>query len=309
MHASAVFSVTLGKESHHPFLDVLGGMLKMTNNVADQSSLLLGSHYMAVKITGLFVVTVGVVGHVSTHDARDLVGSSVGLRGVRTRSTLNSVGPVIRSRSLIAIYSHVTVALVIANAGSVGAVDGDLQIISAQTVAVSVSVREETPLKHSVERRLDARNEGGRLEGSLLDLGKVIFGISVQNHLANRDQRVILVRPYFGDVERIPLVFPGVFEFHDLNVDGPRGEPLLGNGLEQILLRVVSVFSCKTIAFLLCEVFNALIGLEVILDPVGFSFGVDVLEGVAAVAIHVAVALGNTTVREQDGDLMKGLGG
>ena len=52
----------------------------------------------------------------------------------------------------------------------------------------------------------------------------------------------------------------------------------------------------------------ALLGLEVELDPEALVGVVDEAEGVAAVAVHLAQALGDAAIAEQYGDLMQGLG-
>ena len=55
------------------------------------------------------------------------------------------------------------------------------------------------------------------------------------------------------------------------------------------------------------EVLDALLGLEVVLDPEALAAGVDPQEGVAAVAVHVAPGLGRAAVAHQEGDLVRRL--
>ncbi len=55
------------------------------------------------------------------------------------------------------------------------------------------------------------------------------------------------------------------------------------------------------------QVFDALLGLEVELDPVPLVLGVDEAEGVAAEAVHVAVGIGDTPVAHHDGNLVERL--
>lgn len=58
------------------------------------------------------------------------------------------------------------------------------------------------------------------------------------------------------------------------------------------------------VGFLGGNPFDALVGLPVELDVDPFAVLVDEFEGVAAVAVHVSVPIGNTTVTEEDHDLM-----
>ena len=58
-------------------------------------------------------------------------------------------------------------------------------------------------------------------EGSLLNLGEVVIGVAVEDHLANRDQGVVLLGPNLGDIEGVPAVGGGILGFHDLDVDSP----------------------------------------------------------------------------------------
>jgi len=90
----------------------------------------------------------------------------------------------------------------------------------------------------------------GRKRG-LLDFGEIILGIAVELEHADLDQRVILVRPYFGKVERIVPVLADIALRHDLHGEFPFRELAFFDRLEEI----------------------ALVGLTVLGDPLG-RFGV-----------------------------------
>ena len=59
--------------------------------------------------------------------------------------------------------------------------------------------------------------------------------------------------------------------------------------LEQVTLMAVAVASDKFLGFGVREVFDALLGFEVKLDPVALVLGVDKAHCVAAEAVHVPV--------------------
>ena len=109
-------------------------------------------------------------------------------------------------------------------------------------------------------------------------------------------QGVVGVRPDFGEVERIPAIGFGLFFGHDLHGEGPFGEVSFFEGLKELLGVVVGVAAGDAVGFVLHEALDALLCLEVELDPKAFVFGVDEAVGVAAVAVHVGNSLGNAAV-------------
>ena len=58
--------------------------------------------------------------------------------------------------------------------GVQGAVDGDLLVVDAETVALGVGVAEEAGLEHGVDGGFDAGDEVGGGEGELFDVGEVV---------------------------------------------------------------------------------------------------------------------------------------
>ena len=58
--------------------------------------------------------------------------------------------------TLVVVEAHGSVSLVVLDSRGVRTVDGNLQIVGAQTVQVRVVVREETTLQHFVRARFDA---------------------------------------------------------------------------------------------------------------------------------------------------------
>jgi hypothetical protein len=80
-----------------------------------------------------------------------------------------------------------------------------------------------------------------RREGSLFSFSEVVFGISVQDELANRDKRIVRMWPNLGDIEDIPSVFVAIIDWHDLDVKSPGSVAALSDMLEEILGSVISV--------------------------------------------------------------------
>ena len=73
-------------------------------------------------------------------------------------------------------------------------------------------------LKHLVRTGFDARNEVGRAEGRLLDLGEVVARVSVENEFSDLPERELFLGPDFGQVERVEGAGLGLGERHHLDV-------------------------------------------------------------------------------------------
>ena len=88
----------------------------------------------------------------------------------------------------------------------------------------------------------------------------------------------------------------------------PVRELAVGDRAEHVALRVVGVGTGQAPRFGHAQVPDALLRLQVPLDPDALAGRVDQAEGVAAEAVHVAVAVGRAAVAEQDRDLVQALG-
>ena len=97
-----------------------------------------------------------------------------------------------------------------------GFVDRELLVIHAETVAVSVRVREQTGLQDWIRRRLDTRNKVRRREGRLLDLCEVILGVLVEDKLSELAEREVLVGPDLGQVKDVVTEFLSLLRRHSL---------------------------------------------------------------------------------------------
>ena len=67
----------------------------------------------------------------------------------------------------------------------------DHHVTSKQHIQYTI----DTYLKHFVGRWLNTGNHVGRFKGHLLNIGKVVFGVAVENHLTNLNQREVCMGP------------------------------------------------------------------------------------------------------------------
>lgn len=143
----------------------------------------------------------------------------------------------------------------------------------------------------------------------MLSLGMEVLWVPVEGELTDLLQRVVGVRPDFGDVVDVESVLFSVGNWHHLNEKGPGWEVSVLDGVEEIGGGEILVSHTHLSRLLGSEILDSLVGLEVILNPEGFSSGIDPLKGVRSISIHVAITIGSSTVRHENGNLMKSLRG
>ena len=194
------------------------------------------------------------------------------------------------------------------HAGSVWAVDWDLLVVWSKSMSVSIWVIDESSLEHLAVGCLDTWDEVGWGEGGLLSLGVVVLRVLVEDELADALERIIGVRPDLGDVIDVEAVVVGVSDGHDLSVPSPRREVTLSNSIMEVHGSPVLVGLTLFGGRLGSEVLDALIRLVVVFHEELLTLGVDPLEGVGAIAVHVTIAIGSTAVRHEDGHLVESLG-
>lgn len=99
--------------------------------------------------------------------------------------------------------------------------------------------------------------------------------------------------------------FRGIFLRHDLDEQHPPGKVPVLDALKQVTLVALAVLADHGLAFRVGQVADALLRLEVELDPVAFVAGVDEAEGVATETVHVPVGGRDAAVAHDDGDLVQ----
>ena len=115
----------------------------------------------------------------------------------------------------------------------------------------------------------DAGHDVGGRERGLLDLGEIILRIAVELEDADLDQRIILVRPHLGEVERVVPVLVDIALRHDLHEELPFREIAALDRLEEIALMGLAVRGDDLLRrFRIGPVLDSLHGLEVELHPV-----------------------------------------
>ena len=144
-------------------------------------------------------------------------------------------GKIVGARALV-VESHAAVALEIAAVVCHPVlVNGELLIVDTNTMTVSVGVGEETRLEDRIGGGLHAGWQMRWVESNLLDLGKVVLGVLVEDELANFAERELLLGPDVGQVEDVDfLLLPqilGLLGGHDLGFEGPLREVTFLDGL------------------------------------------------------------------------------
>lgn len=282
----------------------------MLNRVLDQIVLLFTLH-QPVEISRLLKVIISDIEAVTARLAMQLNSRIFSSNIVQL--LLRTLG-ILRLRLIIGIAIKVlrerrrTIALVVANLDAVRLVDGELQIVGAETVAVRVRVREQTSLQHLVVRDIDTWNHVRGREGYLFNLGEKVGWVAVKDHLSDLLEWVILVGPDLGDIKDIPAILGCIFLLHHLEVHGPAGEIALGDGIEQVLDVAVRVGAIEMNGFIIRVIFDSLIGLEVPLHKVCNTLSIDEFQRVGRETIHVAERVRRAAVREQNSHLMQRLG-
>lgn len=114
------------------------------------------------------------------------------------------------------------------------------------------------------------------------------------------------MRSDLGLVEGVELQLDGLFRCHELHEHGPAGAISAGNRLVEITLRIVSVNTSQAHPVGHREIADALVRLEMVLDVHGLPLGVYVRKGIGSISMHEPVAVGHSTVSEQERDLVNG---
>ena len=159
---------------------------------------------------------------------------------------------VVRVSAVVAVDIHVAVSVEGAKRVD-GTVDGNLLVVSTETMTVGIRVGEETRLQDWVRGGFDARDHVGRRERGLLDFGEVVLGVFVEGEFAEATEGHFTLRPDFCEVEDVPAEFLGLFGAQGLDVAGPGRALASLDGAEQVLGVPVGVFGGEFGCFFVCE--------------------------------------------------------
>lgn len=123
--------------------------------------------------------------------------------------------------------------------------------------------------------------------------------ISIQCHLANRNEGEVLVWPDLGNIKGHQAGLLGLLRLHNLNVETPDRVVLTCDRIEQFRGMVIGIGTSKACSFVFGEIADALLGAEVELAVIEGSIGSDQLEGVETKTSNTADGGGDTAGAEQ----------
>jgi hypothetical protein len=292
--------------SNETFLDISATFTKSTGDVVDNALALGVVEDSSEEVASLFVVIVGMVVCV-TSDLTVVVSSVPGGGGV-FNGTVSGVRLVVDFTSLVAVNAHGTVTDHVSSTSAVGAVDRDLLVVGTKSVSVGVGVGEKTSLKHLVKRSLNSGNQVRGRESRLLSLSVEVLGVTVEDHSSNINERVVFLRPDFSNVIDIKSVFGSISDGHHLHFHGPAREVFVFDVVVKVIGSKVLISSHLSGTSLGSEVLDSLIGLEVVFNQELFVLGIDPLEGVGRVSVHVSESIRSSTVGHQNSHLVEGFG-
>ena len=290
-----VFRITFGEDGDLSKLDRPRGATERADNVVDEVGSLLFVHDFSEEVASLLeVIDLLDDRAVSAWGACDLWVDVLGpwVDGV----WFGGVGFIVGVASLVAIDVHGTISLVVAESGSVRAVDRDLVVVGAESVTMGVWVGEESSLEHFVEGGLHAGYHVRGGEGDLFDFGEEVLWITIEDDTADGDEWVVAVWPNFGHVINVDSVFLGVFNGHDLDLEIPRGVVAFFDSLKEVTSGVFGVLCLHGISLISGVVFDSLISFEVHFDVEAFTGLVVPPEGVGGVPVHFSITIGSATV-------------
>lgn len=143
---------------------------------------------------------------------------------------------VVDQGSLASVCHHNTVTLVIWATEGLWhvdrSVDWDVVMVGAKAMSVSIWVVKKSSLEHLVVGGLDTRDVVRWREGDLFGLCMEVLRIPVEGQLSNSLKRVVFVWPDLCDVVDIESVIGCICKWHDLNVQSPRWEVTVFDGIE-----------------------------------------------------------------------------
>ena len=133
-----------------------------------------------------------------------------------------------------------------------------------------------------------------RVETQLFNFCEVVSRIFVQDEFANRDERELVVRPHFGNIQRVEITRSSFLAGHYLDIEGPRGKVSCGDGVVKIAKVVIGIFACDAFGFCRVHVANTLVGLVMEFAVTGLFVFVNEGEGIGTEAVHVTETGRNT---------------
>ena len=284
---------------HHALLNWFGRLPQGVNNVVYQV-ILIPFAERTVTLAGLLIV-VGQIDLLSHDVPFETVLLDWGSRRFMWHPVCQRVWLVIDRAATVGRGLHDPIALVVANRRD-RSIDGDLKVVRAQPVTLSVPVGKGSTLQELVGGEFDAGDDGCRTESGLFYFGKVVFWIAIQYHLADQHEREFVLGPGLGWIQVIETLFRLVGDPHDLHIQGTLNGLASGNRAVQVANGNVRVNASQASGFVAVNGLDSRRRLPVILDVDSFPFRVHPIVGVDAKPFHRMIALDRASVGEEPGD-------
>src|SRR5215475_3838362 len=145
----------------------------------------------------------------------------------------------------------------------------------------------------------------GRSKRGLLHIGEIIGRELVEIQDTHVDERELAVWPDFRKVKGIPAETLRLLVGHNLDLQRPSGIIAPVDRLHQVTLRPVGIRAAHGEGFGMREVLDTLERLEVEFHPDTLLPGVEERKRMAAVAVHVPIAVRRATVAHEDEHLLQ----
>src|SRR5205807_2639629 len=100
---------------------------------------------------------------------------------------------------VINVVSQIAITLVSGDM-CLGLIDWQLQIVSTNTIALRIRVREGAPLQHLVIGKVEAVNENASTKCGLFNFGEEVLGVPVEYHTTDRPPGKLFLGPQLGIV-------------------------------------------------------------------------------------------------------------
>ena len=183
--------------------------------------LLLRLAHQSEQLAGLGVIVVVVFAEIPVIGSTLQLQRRFGKLGLLLPFT-EAVRLIAQGAAVIAVNPHGAIAVETV-VGTPRRVDRDLVMVYPEPIALGVTIGEQTALQHLVRREANAGDDVGRVECGLLNLGEIVFGVPVQFHDADIDERVVRMRPDLRQVEGVERELRGVRLRHHLDLHVPLG--------------------------------------------------------------------------------------
>jgi hypothetical protein len=171
----------------------------------------------------------------------------------------------------------------------------NLMPVDPNSVELGIAVEESAELKERVWAVFNSRDHAAWGKRSLLHVSVEVLRVTVQHQLAEfvqlnntliskgsdllgwRSYREFSLWPHLRDIERVEskLVRISLVRLHDLDMCSPGYLFAVLNGIPELTLRVIRIFTAESHCFVGSELFLAVVGEEVIFDVHKFAILVD----------------------------------